>query len=428
MKAHKTTKNGKTVWRVKWTDLGSGKSRFKQFKTKSAADDWITGQKDKAREHGRKVVDVDTGVITRWIELDGILKKKGRSLIEAGELMEKVWKAKGTESVKITLDVYLDDRKKAGRQASTLSATKGKVRRILSAHRSLDVMNMPVREVTEEIVTVCIKERGKTISTQGLEYERQRLRDFFSWCAQEGLVVASPVPGKSRDQRVNEKKRRKRVVILTPVEARELLRDARAIGHPGIMAWVVLGLFCGLRPDSSFRVRETLEGGTSRLRELHWETLRKSLKSKKLEVVDKVGHREQPLLPEAIQWIKWLIKEYGVITGPVVGKNWTKSLQAFRRGWRDKYEKASWPTDLLRHSFGTYRMMTAETTAVVALEMGNSPGIVEEHYFSRSVNPSHVDDYWSLSPDIFEHGNLVDISQYQLPGEWHESIPSTKLA
>ena len=50
----------------------------------------------------------------------------------------------------------------------------------------------------------------------------------------------------------------------------------------------------------------------------------------------------------------------------------------------EKVVKASgvkWKRNGLRHTFGSYRMEQTKNEGLVALEMGNSPKVVKDHYF-----------------------------------------------
>jgi len=56
-----------------------------------------------------------------------------------------------------------------------------------------------------------------------------------------------------------------------------------------------------------------------------------------------------------------------------------------------------WKGNALRHSFGSYRMEQTKNEGLVALEMGNSPKIVKDHYF-EIVDGEAAEKYWSLKP------------------------------
>ena len=65
-----------------------------------------------------------------------------------------------------------------------------------------------------------------------------------------------------------------------------------------------------------------------------------------------------------------------------------------------KVVKASgvkWKRNGLRHSFGSYRMEQTKNEGQVALEMGNSPQVVKDHYF-EIVDEHAAKEYWSIKP------------------------------
>jgi hypothetical protein len=56
---------------------------------------------------------------------------------------------------------------------------------------------------------------------------------------------------------------------------------------------------------------------------------------------------------------------------------------------------AKWKRNALRHSFGSYRMVQTKNEGQVALEMGNSPKVVKDHYF-EIVDERAANEYWSI--------------------------------
>jgi hypothetical protein len=57
----------------------------------------------------------------------------------------------------------------------------------------------------------------------------------------------------------------------------------------------------------------------------------------------------------------------------------------------------SWETNLLRHSFGTYKLATTRNAALVAEEMGNSAAVVRTHY-ANVTSPEQAVGYWNVAP------------------------------
>jgi hypothetical protein len=77
-----------------------------------------------------------------------------------------------------------------------------------------------------------------------------------------------------------------------------------------------------------------------------------------------------------------------------------------------KVVKASgvkWKRNGLRHSFGSYRMEQTKNEGQVALEMGNSPQVVKDHYF-EIVDERAAKEYWSLKPLARDDRKIVAIA------------------
>jgi integrase len=62
-----------------------------------------------------------------------------------------------------------------------------------------------------------------------------------------------------------------------------------------------------------------------------------------------------------------------------------------------KASRVTWKRNGLRHSFGSYRMEQTKNEGQVALEMGNSPKVVKDHYF-EIVDERAAREYWSIKP------------------------------
>jgi len=57
----------------------------------------------------------------------------------------------------------------------------------------------------------------------------------------------------------------------------------------------------------------------------------------------------------------------------------------------------TWSANVVRHSFGSYRLGLLKNAAQVAEEMGNSPQVVRTHY-QNLVRPEPVALYWKITP------------------------------
>jgi hypothetical protein len=56
-----------------------------------------------------------------------------------------------------------------------------------------------------------------------------------------------------------------------------------------------------------------------------------------------------------------------------------------------------WPTNAMRHSFGSYALAEWQDVAKVSYQMGNSPQVCRRHY-EQVVKKSEAARFWKLRP------------------------------
>ncbi len=166
------------------------------------------------------------------------------------------------------------------------------------------------------------------------------------------------------------------ITVWTAQQMRSFL-DAALIHEPQLTVPIAIKAFSGLR--------------TSELLRLDWEQIgdrtiqvfgknAKTRRSRGIEI--------QPVLR---QWLKGKRSK-----GRVVGLTET--------GWHDaihrvcEASKIKMPPNILRHSFGTYRYYHTKSEAETAYEMGNSPGVILNHYRAVAIKQADVSAWWRLYP------------------------------
>jgi len=80
-------------------------------------------------------------------------------------------------------------------------------------------------------------------------------------------------------------------------------------------------------------------------------------------------------------------------------------------GW----EPFAWKHNALRHSFISYRLATIQNTAQVALEAGNSPQMIFQHY-RELVRSADAEKWFALTPAVVEAARAVRESNGGTPG------------
>jgi integrase len=194
----------------------------------------------------------------------------------------------------------------------------------------------------------------------------------FSLAVKRGFIPVSPLTGLDRP-----KITRKAPAILTPSQFGKLLTASA----PELRPLLVLQGFCGLRRAEALR--------------LCWRHLHLDAAGPYVELpaeVTKTNRRRSHEIPAcAVAWLR-----------PLAGLP-AASLALTDTVYNDRLRDAAtvagipWEENLLRHSFGTYRLAVTKNAATVAEEMGNSPSVVRTHY-QNITSPAHAAAWWNVTP------------------------------
>lgn len=178
--------------------------------------------------------------------------------------------------------------------------------------------------------------------------------------------------------------------ILTIEEVVELLKVARQ-EDPGMLAYVAIGLFAGLR--------------RSELCALEWSEI--DTKARTIEVKGaKAKTRQRRIVTISDNLAEWIVlapKSARPAPSPnedvcserlknLCSKRVNQDGSLIREAIVD-----SWPHNALRHSFGSYHYAQYREENRTAAEMGNSPAVVFRHYRAL-VKREAADAFWMLRP------------------------------
>jgi integrase len=179
--------------------------------------------------------------------------------------------------------------------------------------------------------------------------------------------------------------KRRPVEIFTPTEVARLLGAA----DPDFVPYLALIAFGGVR-------REELHKG------LLWSSINFDRGAIIVpEAIAKTGRKRKIVMSENL--LAWL-KPFRMKSGPIFAIDPQARIE--------KVVAASgvkWKRNALRHSFGSYRMEQTKNEGQVALEMGNSPQIVKDHYF-EIVDERAAKAYWSIKPLPKDDRKIVAIA------------------
>ncbi len=214
--------------------------------------------------------------------------------------------------------------------------------------------------------------RDMDVSPRSKNNARATVGAFFTFCKERGWL-ARDHEGVSMVQKFKE--RPTDITIYSPWEVAQFLRFART----ELVPFVAIGAFAGLR---------TAEIGRLDWTEVHLKERFIEIKASKAKTASR---RLVPISDNLAKWLKPHVQEHGRVLpfdnipkqiGWLVEDTNDGLKEAAKESGKDpeKARQVKWKKNALRHSFISYRVAETQDVAQVALEAGNSPQIIFEHY------------------------------------------------
>ena len=200
------------------------------------------------------------------------------------------------------------------------------------------------------------KRNAKPLGPKARNHHRTYIKGFLKWSAREMLITDTHWLDLSKALE-NEKARNvKPIHIHTPQELEKLLEHATG----ELRVLMGIGAFSGLR--------------TAELLRLDWN----DIKDRYVEVrAENAKTRARRLVP-VCDALGAILKEFRNVSGPV----WSSSPSGFRDSAARLYRevKVTKHPNALRHSFISYRLALTGDEKSTALEAGNTPDMIFQHY------------------------------------------------
>jgi integrase len=178
--------------------------------------------------------------------------------------------------------------------------------------------------------------------------------------------------------------------ILTIQEVVELLRVTQE-EDPGMLAYVAIGLFAGLR--------------RSELCALEWSEIDTTARTIEVKGA-KAKTRQRRIVTISDNLVDWLALASKSLR-PAPSRNEDVCSERLKNLCSERLDEEgslirkaivdSWPHNALRHSFGSYHYAQYRDENRTAAEMGNSPAVVFRHYRAL-VKREAADAFWMLRP------------------------------
>jgi integrase len=364
-------KNGATYFNV--ADYSSGKRRFLGFadlqKAKCEAEliaaRMATGDKDvlQLRSSDRaaylRAVQLlaPSGVplesaVAQFVEASSILGKT--SVVESAKFfVRRNPTILPKKSVREVVDEFLADKQAKGRGERYLSDLRYRGNKFASAFKC-GIAEMTAAKIEDFLLSL-------KLSAQSYTNFRRVLGTLFAFAKRRGYLL------KDHDELDRVEKLRPdngEIEIYRPDEFGRLLRAAKAEFLPSL----AIGGFAGLR--------------SSEIERLDWTEVR--LDERFIEI--KKGksktacRRLVPIVENLAEWLAPLAKASGPVW-PRAHDSFYDAQQATAAATATEHRRAvEWKQNALRHSFISYRLAVLQDVNQVALESGNSPVMIHQHY------------------------------------------------
>jgi integrase len=231
--------------------------------------------------------------------------------------------------------------------------------------------------------------RNQDVSSRSKNNARATIGAFFKFCKERGWL---PRDHEGIELVPKFKEKPTDITIYSPWEVTQFLNHSR----PEMVPFLAIGAFAGLR--------------SAEIERLDWSEVH--LADKFIEIkaakAKTASRRIVPITGNLAKWLKDHAKDEGRVVpfdnvnkqiGWLVEDTNQALKEAAEKDGKDpeKAKKVKWKKNALRHSFISYRVAETQDVAKVALEAGNSPQIIFQHY-RELVQPKEAKAWFGIKP------------------------------
>jgi integrase len=277
-------------------------------------------------------------------------------------------------TVREAVESCLEDKQGEGITPRSLQSLRSVLMRFAGRHA-----NRQFADITHAEVSAFVDGMNVGLRTR-LGYLTD-LRTLFSWGIQKGLAELNPVvaamPGRATRRKIMLAKReRRKEQVLSVEDCRALLGWVRE-HDAGLLAYPVLCLFAGLRPE---REAPGIDWADVTLEHI---TVDASIaKDGETRIIE-------PLAPNLVEWIKFIGSS---CPSPL-------PLRNLKRRWERAREVVGhWPHDAMRHTYASHHFAMYRDSGLTAKNLGHpNPTLLRKDY-NNAVTREQAKGFWSIAP------------------------------
>src|ERR1700677_674203 len=367
--------------RLKWVVRGkeNGKWVRKYFEKKLDAETFAQQKNTELLNQGMEGVSFPSWLRVMAQREQGRLQPYNKTLTDAVDFYLKHLEGT-TRSVSIAqgMTELIANRKSSGASKQYCADLHWRISRFIQSFPDRTVAEITTRDIDDWLA-------GLGLAPVTRNTFRRDVRTLFSFCATRKYCPDNPAIGTRRAKEIDGE-----IEILSVAQTRMILErsDKKTLPY-----WAI-GAFAGLR--------------SAEIERLEWRevNLAAGLIEVKASKSKTASRRLVTMQPNLRTWLAPYNKHHG----PVCPIGLRKMLEKDRRvagfgtpGTETDEEKerdiklTPWPSNALRHSFGSYHLAEFKDAAALALQMGNSPTMIFKHY-RELVKPKDAAQYWNIRP------------------------------
>ena len=403
----------------------------RQFKTRADALEFCNTEKRRKKAHGEITANADGTKVALWMQLDAKMDAAGVRLSDVEKWIQLHARLSdagaaslqdvGSRALEDALSVqkkgtvaecheawmrWLEAKKRRGRYRGNARNFCGNFIYGDLAFRPVEDSDADVEGNAEEEVEVETEDEEEKKGWKGFGADRQVLEitsstiqsyldhhsgyfgvisAWLGWAAKDGWLARNPCIGRKPDGVEPSG-----VVTFTTKQVTTLLSKAAKSEDWAVLSYLVISFFGGVRPEE---FRKVAKG--DQIVALCWEDYSSGCISISPALAKTRRGRIIEVEPVLVQWMNFIGKKMnGSLTGSILPANWIKDWRA----WRKKHWSGKWPQDVLRHTFGSNHLARSQSLEITARVMGNSPEVLDRHYWNWRTRAKDAAVYWDLSP------------------------------
>ena len=361
----KTSVRGKVRWCVRVPSL-DGKRTRRFFDSKQAAETFLQLKKAEQTNFGVRGVSLTEQARADFMWCEAQLRPYAHTVRQAVQTLLPQLKAREHGlSVADAVKRLLESKRAVGLSERHLYCIENRLARFAADHAERSLASFTLRDVERWL-------NALPMGAQSVNHYKATLHSLFAYGVKVGACVANPVSGIDSRKVV-----RAAPSILNPAQLSALLT---ACGDDAeMLAYVAVGAFAGLRRAEIERLR--------------WEDVNLTRGFVTVGAQNaKTGRRRLvPVCAALRAWLAPVAKTAGPLA-PTIN---------FRRRFHAAREAAGllgeWEGNELRHSYASYRLAETQNAAQTALELGNSPTVLQAHY-KELATPDDAAAWFAVKP------------------------------